>query len=141
MTNRMSVAEYKKLCRKLTKNKPQTKSVRPTRKKHESAEGILAMQLQALNVPFEREFRFHSTRRWRADFHIVGRQLLIEVEGGVWSEGRHTRGKGYMGDMEKYNEATALGYQIIRFETSQVTSGYAFRWIEKFLGLSQDKSL
>lgn len=141
MTDRMSVAEYKKLCRKLTKNKPQTRSVRPTRKKHESAEGILAMQLQALNVPFEREFRFHSTRRWRADFHIVGRQLLIEVEGGVWSEGRHTRGKGYMGDIEKYNEATALGYQIIRFETSQVTSGYAFRWIEKFLGLSQDKSL
>lgn len=137
----MSVAEYKKLCRKLTKNKPQTKSVRPTRKKHESAEGILATQLQALNVLFEREFRFHSTRRWRADFHIVGRQLLIEVEGGVWSEGRHTRGKGYMGDMEKYNEATALGYQIIRFETTQVTSGYAFRWIEKFLGLSQDKSL
>lgn len=141
MTDRMSVAEYKKLCRKLTKTKPRTQAAKPTRKKHESAEGILAMQLQALNVPFEREFRFHSTRRWRADFHIVGRQLLIEVEGGVWSEGRHTRGKGYMGDMEKYNEATALGYQIIRFETSQVKSGYAFRWIEKFLGLSQDKSL
>ena len=138
MTDRMSVAEYKKLCRKITNKKPKTK-VRPAAKKYESAEGTLAMQLQALNVPFEREFRFHSTRRWRADFHLIGRQLLIEVEGGVWSQGRHTRGKGYMGDMEKYNEATALGYQIIRFETSQVQSGYAFRWIENFLALNQDK--
>lgn len=93
----------------------------------------MAMQLQALNVPFEREFRFHSTRRWRADFHIVGRQLLIEVEGGVWSEGRHTRGKGYMGDMEKYNEATALGYQLLRFSTEQVKSGFAVKKIEQVL--------
>lgn len=139
MTDRMSLAEYKRLCRQVTKTKPRTQSVKTARKKYESAEGILAMQLQALQVPFEREFRFHSTRRWRADFHIVGRQLLIEIEGGVWSEGRHTRGKGYMADMQKYNEATALGYQIIRFETSQVKSGYAVRWIENFLSLNEGK--
>ena len=138
----LSLAEYKKLFKA---KKPKGRAKRPDKVKKErvisEGEAVLSLQLRAHGIKFEREFRFHSTRRWRADFHIIGRQLLIEVEGGVWSAGRHTRAKGYLGDIEKYNEATALGYQIIRFETSQVTSGYAFRWIEKFLGLSQDKSL
>lgn len=61
------------------------------------------------------EFRFHPSRRWSADFAIPSRKLLVEIEGGVWSGGRHTSGAGFMGDMEKYNAAAALGYRVLRF--------------------------
>ena len=56
--------------------------------------------------------------------------ILVEVEGGIWSGGRHTRGKGYLGDMEKYNAATVMGYQVLRFSTEQVKSGLAIQQIE-----------
>ena len=97
-------------------------------------ESLLAMQLKALKIEFEQEFKFHAKRKWRADFHITGKKLLVEVEGGIWSGGRHTRGKGYLGDMEKYNAATVMGYRVIRFSTEQVKSGLAIEQIEKMVG-------
>lgn len=66
-------------------------------------------------------------------FLITGTKILIEVEGGIWSGGRHTRGKGYIGDMEKYNEAAAMGYKVLRFSTEQVKSGLAIQQIEKIV--------
>ena len=97
-------------------------------------ESLLSMQLKALKIEFEQEFKFHAKRKWRADFHITGKKLLVEVEGGIWSGGRHTRGKGYLGDMEKYNAATVMGYRVIRFSTEQVKSGLAVQQIEKMVG-------
>jgi very-short-patch-repair endonuclease len=94
----------------------------------------LSLQLKALKIEFEQEFKFHPERKWKADFHIVGKKILVEVEGGIWSGGRHTRGKGYIGDMEKYNSATMMGYQVIRFSTEQVKSGLAIKQIEKMVG-------
>lgn len=61
---------------------------------------------------------------------ITGTKILIEVEGGVWSGGRHTRGKGYIGDMEKYNSASMMGFTVLRFCTEQVMSGIAIQQIE-----------
>lgn len=69
----------------------------------------------------ESEFYFHPTRKWRSDFALPLQKILIEVEGGVWSGGRHTRGSGFVGDMEKYNAAAVLGYRLIRFTPKQVT--------------------
>lgn len=97
-------------------------------------EAVLSLQLKALKIEFEQEFKFHPKRKWRADFHLVEKRILVEVEGGIWSGGRHTRGKGYIGDMEKYNSATMLGYQVIRFSTEQVKSGLAIQQIEKMIG-------
>lgn len=97
-------------------------------------EVILATALRALNIEFDQEFKFHPSRMWRADFHLKGKKILVEVEGGIWSNGRHTRGKGYLGDLEKYNEATMMGYQVIRFSTEQVKSGKAIEQIFKLIG-------
>lgn len=94
----------------------------------------LAHQLRLLKINFEQEFKFHPKRKWRADFHLVEKMILIEVEGGIWSNGRHTRGKGYLGDLEKYNVATMLGYQVLRFSTEQVKSGLAVQQIETMVG-------
>lgn len=65
------------------------------------------------------EHRFAPPRRWAFDFAIQSLMIAIEVEGGVFSNGRHTRGKGYMGDMEKYNVANELGWSILRYSPDQ----------------------
>lgn len=128
-----SIAEYKKLV-KATRSKG--RSIRPKVKGEKvpnEFEAKLARELKALKIDFEQEFYFHPDRKWRADFHLIGKKILVEVEGGIWSGGRHTRGKGYIGDMEKYNAAVILGYQVIRFSTDQVKSGHAIQQIEKMV--------
>ena len=126
----ISLAEYRKLYgggrKTATKRKNKVKGV----KVESVGEAALIQQLKTLKIEFEQEFQFHTTRKWRADFHIKNTKLLIEVEGGIWSGGRHTRGKGYLGDMEKYNAATMMGFQVLRFSTEQVTSGFAINQIE-----------
>jgi very-short-patch-repair endonuclease len=73
--------------------------------------------------PLEREFRFHPVRKWRADYRC-GDNVLIELEGGVWTGGRHTRGAGYNGDLEKYNAAQLCGYTVFRLTTDMVTADH-----------------
>ncbi|MEN3970710.1 DUF559 domain-containing protein [Acinetobacter sp. BWR-L5] len=118
-------------------NKPKRGSKRPKvkgEKVQSEGEVLLATALRALSIDFEQEFKFHPTRKWRADFHLMGRRILVEVEGGIWSNGRHTRGKGYLGDLDKYNAAAMMGYQVIRFSTEQVKSGKAIEQIENMVG-------
>lgn len=72
------------------------------------------------------EYRFHPQRRWRFDYAIPPWFIALEVEGGVWTAGRHTRGAGYLGDCEKYNEAQLLGWIVLRCTPSQLrTKGIA----------------
>ncbi|EKO3894347.1 hypothetical protein P0F23_001752 [Vibrio metschnikovii] len=88
-----------------------------------------------LCVP-EPEFRFKGLcgkRRWRFDFAYPDLMIAIEIEGGIYTKGRHTRGKGYEADCEKYNTATAMGWKVFRFTTGMVNSGQAVSVIEKIL--------
>lgn len=129
-----SIAEYKKMVKA---TRPKGRSKRPKVKGEKvpnEFETKLARELKALKINFEQEFYFHPERKWRADFHLVGKKILVEVEGGIWSGGRHIRGKGYLGDMEKYNAATMMGFQVIRFSTDQVKSGHAIQQIVKMVG-------
>jgi len=68
------------------------------------------------------EFRFHPTRKWSADFAIPSAKLLVEIEGAVWTNGRHTRGSGFIGDMAKYNAAACLGYRVLRYQPKDCKS-------------------
>jgi very-short-patch-repair endonuclease len=61
-----------------------------------------------------REVRFDPKRRWRFDFANPGARVAIEIEGGVWSGGRHTRGGGFVEDCAKYNAAALQGWTVMR---------------------------
>lgn len=74
---------------------------------------LIAPTIESEPPPLQTEVRFEPKRRWRADFG-VGR-VLVEIEGGTWSGGRHTRGKGYLADCEKYNRAAELGFVVLRY--------------------------
>jgi very-short-patch-repair endonuclease len=69
---------------------------------------------QELGVEVEAEFYFAKPRRWRFDYAIVEQRIAVEVEGGVWTRGRHTRGAGFLKDLVKYNEAAVRGWTLIR---------------------------
>jgi very-short-patch-repair endonuclease len=108
------------------------------------AEDLLAWQLKAVGIPFVREFRFWPERRFRADFAVTNCKhathvgtacmpILVEVDGGAFSGGRHTSGPGFRRDLEKHNAMTMLGYKCLRFLPEQVTSGAALQVIEQAL--------
>ena len=83
-------------------------------------EALLASSTMFGWGPIEFEFKFHPVRKWRADYAFPSAKLLMEVEGGFFSGGRHSRGGGAVKDMEKYNMAEIMGYHILRFIPSQV---------------------
>lgn len=80
-----------------------------------------------------REFKWHPERRWRFDFAWPSERIAVECEGGVWSGGRHTRGQGFTDDCEKYSEAAAAGWLVIRATKAQIDSGQAIAWAAKAL--------
>lgn len=66
------------------------------------------------------EYRFHDTRKWRFDYCWPDHKLALEIEGGVWTRGRHTRPSGFLKDMAKYNAAARLGYRVFRCTPTQI---------------------
>ena len=67
-----------------------------------------------LGVECVKEYKFHPERRWRFDYAVPAYKIALEVEGGVWMQGRHTRPQGFLGDIEKYNTATLMGWRVFR---------------------------
>jgi hypothetical protein len=74
----------------------------------------------------EPEFQFEPSRRWRFDWCWPEQKVALEIEGAVWTRGRHTRGAGFIKDMEKYNHAAAMGYRVIRCTPNGIAWGMKF---------------
>jgi very-short-patch-repair endonuclease len=104
------------------------------------AETLLAVQLEQAGIPFEREFKFAANRRWRADFQVGWHHVLVEVEGGAWTGGRHVTGSGFNKDLEKYNAAAELGYTVLRFSTAMVNDGSALAQIQRILSKKEESN-
>ena len=83
--------------------------------------------------PAVMEYRFAAPRKWAFDYAWVDEMVALEVEGGAWTQGRHTRGAGFLKDMEKYNEAAIRGWKVIRGTPQQVKSGTIFPTLERAL--------
>ena len=99
------------------------------------AEETLAFQIRAVKLPEPvREHRFHETRKWRFDFAYPSQKLAIEVEGGVWSGGRHTRGSGFTNDCEKYNAALMNGWRVYRCTPDMIKKGIVVADLSILLG-------
>lgn len=86
------------------------------------------------------ELQFCKDRKWRFDMaweHDMpgGGGLALEVEGGVWTAGGHTRGSGFVRDMEKYNEASALGWRVIRCQPADLCTKDMADLIKRCLGI------
>lgn len=92
-------------------------------------EELLAIELTDRGIEYEREYRFHPTRKWRLDFAFPSLKLGVEVDGGLWTQGRHQRPDGFQKDCEKMNAAALLGWRILRFTAVTVCDGTAAKTI------------
>ena len=93
----------------------------------------LMIQILEADLPKpEREHRFHDKRRWRFDFAWPEQMIAAEIEGGTFKKSRHTSGTGFHRDCEKYHQATAPGWQVLRFDSNMVSNGQA---LEVILGI------
>lgn len=81
------------------------------------ADVFVALCEQA-GIECRKEYRFHPVRRWRFDYALPAQLIAVEVEGGVWTRGRHVSPRGFLSDMEKYNTATAMGWKVFRVTPS-----------------------
>lgn len=88
---------------------------------------VIVQIVTALGMPVPVfEHRFCPGRKWAMDVAWPDSKIFLEIEGGVWTGGRHTRGKGFMGDMEKYNAAAVLGWRLLRCTPEQMADGSIF---------------
>lgn len=119
--------------------------------KRSRLEESLALQLRVVKAPRpEREYRFAvahigagkgirqrlkdaGLKDWRFDFAWPDKMLAAEVEGGAFSNGRHTRGVGFTEDCIKYHHAMRLGWTVYRCESRLIGSGDAVRLLERLL--------
>jgi very-short-patch-repair endonuclease len=97
-------------------------------------ERVFVFQLRAAGIlDYHQEYTFAYPRRWRFDFCWPDARLAVEIEGGVWSGGRHTRGSGFVKDLEKYNQATILGWKLLRVTSAMIEDGTALALVEQAL--------
>ncbi len=108
---------------------------------HSDLERAFALAWTALGPSawLEPEYRFHPTRRWRFDFAHRPTRVAVELEGGVWTGGRHNRAGGFIADCEKYNEAAARGWLVIRLPGALLADDpdRAVGWVARAIQLRQ----
>lgn len=110
---------------------PKAKTVVSKVKKAQQADalhGKVLAQLVGFPDPTT-ELVFHPKRRWRLDFAWPTRMIAVEIHGGIHSGGRHTRGKGFVEDRAKMNEAALLGWTVIEATPEHIQSGQLRAWL------------
>lgn len=109
----------------------------PTRRRSHSShlEERLAAYIASARLPRPvREFKFAApARQWRFDFAWPDRGLALEVEGGTFVNGAHSRGRGMREDAEKYNAAAIAGWHVLRVTTDMFRDGSAFQVVQRAL--------
>lgn len=99
---------------KADKSIAKTKKSRQTAAKPPLRDVFTVICKTDLKVECVKEFKFQPVRKWRFDYAVPEHKIALEVEGGVWTGGRHTSPKGFLGDIEKYNTATLMGWRVFR---------------------------
>jgi very-short-patch-repair endonuclease len=97
-------------------------------------EQALAFQIKAVGLPEPlRQYRPVVDRMYRADFCWPRSNLIVEVDGGGFVAGRHTRGEGFEKDCERGNELVLAGWKVLHVTGRHIESGQAVAWIERAL--------
>lgn len=89
------------------------KELRKKTKEETQAEFFFLLDTLKITRPVP-EYIFHNIRKWRIDFAWPEEKIALEIEGGIFVGGRHSRGAGMQADFTKYNEAALLGWRIFK---------------------------
>ena len=96
----------------------------------------LVEQLRQYGAPApQREYRFapldaagKHVRQWRADLAWPALQLAVEIDGGMYTGGRHGGSPSVERDLEKRAAYAILGWRVLHVTPTQVKRGIAFAW-------------
>lgn len=66
------------------------------------------------------EYRFHLQRKWRFDFAFPASRVAVEVQGGLFSRGRHTRGAALVKEYEKLTAAAVAGWRVLYCQPNDI---------------------
>lgn len=122
------------------------------RKRNHPDNNFISQLISALNVlgiRTRQEYQF-SKRLFRFDLIITtynkiellksGIKIAVEYEGGIFSNGRHTRGRGYAKDCVKYNLAQILGWTVLRYTPLSAKSrNWEFRIADEIRRLTESR--
>lgn len=100
-------------------------------------ESEMLFQLRAVGIEPLTQYKFHPTRKWKADFAVLtaDKKLIIEVNGGTWMvKSGHNTGQGISRDYEKANQAQLLGFVYLQYTGKEIHDGTALQEIESYLG-------
>ena len=78
----------------------------------------------------ESQVKFLKDRRFIGDLVIRSARMVVELDGGVFTNGRHTRGKGYTLDRERDLAAAEAAWITVRLTTGQITEENAKRVVD-----------
>ena len=127
---------------RLLGNNPKAKAVVNKVKKAQQVDTLhskVLTQLVGLPDPAT-ELLFHPKRKWRFDYAWEEQKLALEVHGGIHSGGRHTRGRGFVEDRAKMNEATLLGWTVLEVTPEHIKSGQLRAWLLTAFNQDQDQT-
>lgn len=117
-------------------------------------EAKVAADLAALGLMegCQRQYKFHPTRRWAADFawnsdlvptaygggRMYSRKIILEVNGGTYIRGRnrgaHSRGPRQRQDYCKWSEAALLGWVVLLVDSKDVREGRHVELVLRAMG-------
>lgn len=112
-----------KLSKPTPKAREAQKKKKITKPKPSPTDAFTLLCKSELGMECVKEYKFHPVRKWRFDYAIPSALVALEVEGGVWTGGRHINPKGFLNDMEKYNAATLMGWAVYRTTPDDLYTG------------------
>jgi hypothetical protein len=99
---------------------------------------ILANRVEHAGLPSgEHQHRFAPPRRYRFDLAWPDQMVAVEVQGGIWSGGRHARGSGIAAECQKFSLAAAMGWRVLPVTREMIEDGIAVELIRRALERSR----
>ena len=97
----------------------------------------LQLRVNGIQSLFTQQFQAVPDRKFRFDFACQSRRFLVEIQGGTYSGGAHSRPLGLARDYEKCNLAQRHGWKIYQFDKFAVEDGSAVNWVIEELGVDR----
>lgn len=70
------------------------------------------------------EYRFAAPeRQWRSDIAFPAAKVAVEIDGGIWTYGRHNRAASMLDDMEKGNGYAARNWVVFHTPWEWIDGG------------------
>lgn len=115
--------------------------MKPPKKKREPSRLERAAEDMLIEAGYaiRKQYQFHRTRKWRADFLVwvpmTTHRCLVEIEGLTTFGnhlGWHQRKEGFEANCEKYNAAALMGWTVLRFTETMLVDGTMIRTLKEY---------